>query len=99
MYIDAVPHFMPPNDSDVCAPTLWHPDLNLNNLFVSASGPGNLQGMIDWQHAAILPYFTFTFIPPAFIYNGDEIDMFGLLPALPSYMDELSAEEQAECRL
>jgi hypothetical protein len=44
-------------------------------------------------------YFTFAFIPPALIYDGDKIDMLGLLPALPSYMDELSAEEQAECRL
>jgi hypothetical protein len=99
MYIDAVPHFMPPSDSDVCAPTLWHPDISLKNLFVSASGPGNLQGMIDWQHAAILPYFTFSYLPTAFIYNGDKIDMSKLLPTLPSNMDELSAEEQAECRL
>ena len=93
MYIDAVPHFTPPNDSNVCAPTLWHPDLSLGNLFVSASGPANLQGMIDWQHAAILPYFSFASIPPAFVYNGNKINMDGPLPGpLPSNIHELSAK-------
>jgi hypothetical protein len=24
MYIESVPHFVPPTDSDACAPTLWH---------------------------------------------------------------------------
>ena len=28
MYLAAVPYIMPPNDSDICAPTLWHPDLS-----------------------------------------------------------------------
>ena len=99
MYIDAVPHFMP-SDSNLCAPTLWHPDLSLNNLFVSASGPANLQGMIDWQHAAILPYFSFQSLPPAFVYNGNKINMDEPLPGpLPSNIDELSAKEQAEYRL
>jgi hypothetical protein len=99
MYIDAVPHFMP-SDSNLCAPTLWHPDLSLNNLFVSASGPANLLGLIDWQHAAILPYFSFQSLPPAFVYNGNKINMDKLIPSpLPSNIDELSAEEQAEYRL
>ena len=99
MYIDAVPHFMP-SDSNICAPTLWHPDLTLNNLFVSASGPANLQGLIDWQHAAVLPYFSFQSLPPAFEYSGNKIGMKKLIPdALPSNIDELSAEEQAEYRL
>lgn len=100
MYIDAVPHFMP-RDNNVCAPTLWHPDLSLNNLFVSASGPANLQGLIDWQHAAILPYFSFQSIPPAFVYNGNKIKMDeGPIPGpLPTNIDELSAKEQAEYRL
>ena len=66
MYIDAVPNSMP-SDSNICAPTLWHPDhLSLNNLFVSESpGPANLLGLIDWQHAAILPYISFQSLPPA----------------------------------
>ncbi|KAF8519327.1 kinase-like domain-containing protein [Hysterangium stoloniferum] len=100
MYIASVPHFMPPNESDTCAPTLWHPDLSLGNLFVSASGPANLQGIIDWQHAAILPYFSFATVPPALIYDGDKISMEGPLPGpLPSNLEELSTDEQAEYRL
>jgi hypothetical protein len=80
MYIDAVPHFMPPSNNNVCTPTLWHPDLSLGNLFVSASGPANLQGIIDWQHAAILPYFSFASMLPAFVCNDDKISMDGPLP-------------------
>jgi hypothetical protein len=100
MYMEAVPHVMPPEEHEVCAPTLWHPDLSLDNLIVSASGPGNLQGIIDWQHAAILPYFSFAFMPPAVIYESDKINMDGPLPGpLPSNIEELSTEEQAEYRL
>ena len=56
--------------------------------------------MIDWQHAAILPYFSFASIPPAFVYNGNKINMDGPLPGpLPSNIYELSAKEQAEYRL
>jgi hypothetical protein len=91
---------MPPTDSDACAPTLWHPDLTLNNLFVSASGPANLQGIIDWQHAAILPYFSFVSMPPALVYDGDKICMDGLLPGpLPPNLQDLSTDDQAEYRL
>jgi hypothetical protein len=99
MYIDAVPHFMP-RDSNICAPTLSHPDLSLNNLIVSASGPANLQGVIDWQHAAILPYFSILSLPPAVVYNGNKINIDGPLPVpLHSNIDELSVKEQAEYRL
>jgi hypothetical protein len=100
MYMEAVPHIIPPSDNDICVPTLWHPDLSLGNLFVSASGPAHLQGIIDWQHAAILPYFSFASIPPAIVYKGDRINMNGPRPGpLPPNLDELSAEEQAEYRL
>lgn len=100
MYMEAVPYIMPPSDSDIIAPTLWHPDLNLGNLFVSASGPANLKGIIDWQHAAILPYFCFVSLPPAIVYRGDKIAMEGPLSGpLPSNIEELSTEEQAEYRL
>lgn len=38
MYKEAIPFIMPRNDSDVCAPTLWHPGFQLGHLFVSESG-------------------------------------------------------------
>ncbi|THH10531.1 hypothetical protein EW145_g1261 [Phellinidium pouzarii] len=100
MYKEAISLLMPPSDSEVCAPTLWHPDLSLGNLFVSESGPANLQGIIDWQHVAILPYFSYASIPPALVYRGNKIDMDGPLPGpLPSNIEELSVEEQKEYRL
>lgn len=91
---------MPPNDSDICAPTLWHPDLSLGNLLVSETGPAILQGIIDWQHTSVLPYFNFLSMPSAFVYEGNKIDMSGVLPGpLPSDLDDRSPEEQAEYRL
>ena len=100
MYLAAVPHIMPPNDSDICAPNLWHPDLSLGNLYVSETGPAILQGIIDWQHASILPYFSFLSMPSAFAYWGDKIDMSGMLPGpLPDDIDVRPPEEQAEYRL
>ena len=100
MYIRSIPHILPPNDSDACAPTLWHPGFTLHNLFVSATGPGNLLGVIGWQHAAILPYFSFASIPPALVYHGNKISMEGPLPGpLPANLEELSLDEQAEYRL
>ena len=108
MYLAAVPspYIMPPNDSDICAPTssLWHPDLSLGNLFVSETGPAILQGIIDWQHTSVLPYFSFLSMPSAFVYEGDKIDMSGILPGplpgpLPSDLDDRTPKEQAEYRL
>lgn len=75
MYLDAVPHFVPTTNDDICAPTLWHPDLSLNNVFVSKSGPGHLQSLIDWQHAVVLPYFMLGSAPRALMYNPDKVNM------------------------
>ena len=98
MYSAAVPYIMP--NEDICAPTLWHPDLSLGNLHVSETDPGELQGIIDWQHTSILPYFSFLSMPSAFVYEGDKIDMSGIVPGpLPSDLDDLTPEEQAEYRL
>ena len=100
MYIRSIPYILPPNGSDACAPTLWHPGFTLHNLFVSATGPGNLLGIIGWQHAAILPYFSFASIPPALVYHGNKISMKDPLPGpLPLNLEELSLDEQAEYRL
>ena len=98
MYLAAVPYIMP--NEDISAPTLWHPDLSLGNLLVPETGPGELQGIIDWQHTSILPYFNFLSMPSAFVYEGDKIDMSGIMPGpLPSDLDDRTPEEQAEYRL
>lgn len=99
MYIRCIPHILPTNGS-ACAPTLWHPGFTLRNLFVSATGPGNLLGIVGWQHAAILPYFSFASIPPALVYHGSKISMENPFPGpLPANLEELSLDEQAEYRL
>jgi hypothetical protein len=98
MYIEVIPFIIPKNVEDVCVPTLWHPDLNLGNLFISESGPAELQGIIDWQHTAILPYFNQASMPPAVFYEGSRIDINEFFPDLPSNFDDLPSEEQAACR-
>ncbi|KAF5353961.1 hypothetical protein D9756_007032 [Leucocoprinus leucothites] len=98
MYIDAAPHFLP-TDDDLCAPTLWHPDLHLNNTFASSSGPGEIQSIIDWQHATVLPFFMSMSVPPALIYEGDKIDIHQPIPQLPANFEELTPDDQAVCRL
>ncbi|KXN91937.1 Altered inheritance of mitochondria protein 9, mitochondrial, partial [Leucoagaricus sp. SymC.cos] len=99
MYIRAVPHVLPTSNDDICSPTLWHPDLSLPNIFVPPSGPTNLQSIVDWQHTAVVPYFMCGTIPSAFVYDGMMINMDNWFPALPSNFEEMSAHQQAECRL
>ncbi|KAG1851844.1 kinase-like domain-containing protein [Suillus subalutaceus] len=73
MYIRAIP-FVIPQDSELSAPTLWHPDLSLGNILISESHIPSIQGVIDWQHAAVLPYFQQVALPPAITYEGHQFN-------------------------
>ena len=96
----AVPYIIPLNDSDICGPTLWHPDLSLGNLLVSETGSAVLHGLIDWQHISVFPYFNFLSPPSAFVHESDTIDMSGILPGLlPSDLNDRILEEQAKYHL
>ena len=93
IYLAAVLYIIPSNDSDICAPTLWHPDLSLGNLLVSETDPAVFQAIIEWQH---MPYSSFLSMPSSFVYEGDKTDMSGALPGpLPSDLDDRSPEERA----
>ena len=74
MYKQAIPHVLP-RDAALLAPTLKHPDLTLSNVFVSESGPAHLTGVIDWQHASILPFITYPITPDLIEYCGKVIYM------------------------
>jgi hypothetical protein len=38
-------------------PLLFHPDLHARNIFVNPNDPTQIQGIIDWQSAAVEPAF------------------------------------------
>lgn len=44
-----------PREASFNRPTLRHPDLNPNNIFISDEA--EVVGLIDWQHSKILPLF------------------------------------------
>ncbi|KAG0707244.1 kinase-like domain-containing protein, partial [Suillus ampliporus] len=101
MYIRAIPLVLP-QDSALSAPTLWHPDLSLGNIFISESHVPSIQGVIDWQHAAVLPYFQQVALPPAIVYDGDLFDVRLdplILASLRELLDTLDPAEQEEYRL
>ena len=55
-----IPHITPlSTDQDL--PLLWHKDLHLGNIFVSAEG--KLTRIIDWQDADVLPLFLGARVP------------------------------------
>ena len=68
-YLKVAPHLVP-KEEHLNLPTIRHPDLSPSNIFISASG--NITGIIDWQHAAIVPVFLQAKIPKHFQNYGDD---------------------------
>lgn len=76
-------------------PTLRHPDLSPNNIFISQDG--QITGIIDWQHSLVLPLFLQAYIPHYFQNFGDENSENFRVPLLPPNFESLSeAEKEAE---
>ncbi len=50
---------------DINSPTLWHPDLHLDNIFVDPESR-QITSIIDWQWSAVLPLYYQCGIPRAF---------------------------------
>lgn len=68
-YLKVAPYLVPIGE-DLNAPTIRHPDLSPSNIFISETG--NIIGIIDWQHTAILPAFLQAKIPKHFQNYGDD---------------------------
>lgn len=62
-YLKIVPNLLP-SDKSLLRPLLRHPDLQPNNIFVSDDL--DIVGLIDWQHASVLPLFLTAGIPKFF---------------------------------
>jgi Ser/Thr protein kinase RdoA (MazF antagonist) len=71
-YLQLAPAMVPPQsteDIDIHSPTLWHPDLHPNNIFVDPASK-KISHVIDWQSASSLPLFYHFHVPTAIKHHG-----------------------------
>lgn len=97
-YLLIAPLFVPKN-SALHHFHINHPDLQHSNVIVSTSPDSNqlkIVGLLDWQHASILPAFLFAG-RPGHLQNYDDLVSQALtpLPSLPANMDKLDQSEQS----
>ena len=90
-YLKVAAHIVP-EDPELCQPTIRHPDLSPNNIFISESG--DITGVIDWQHSTILPLFLQAKIPKHFQNWGDDDSETFRRPELPTDFDSLGESEK-----
>ena len=91
-FIKIAPHLVPQNNQAALVPTIRHPDLQPNNIFVSADL--QITSIIDWQHCAILPLFLQGGIPGSLQNHGDPVSESLEVPTLPDDFDDLSEMDQ-----
>ncbi|KDQ19234.1 hypothetical protein BOTBODRAFT_102584 [Botryobasidium botryosum FD-172 SS1] len=81
-------------------PTIWHSDLHMSNIITTSNNdcPVELRGLIDWQHACIMPACLHPQTPAAFTYLGDHITIpdDATLPMLPDGYDSLPPSVRSE---
>lgn len=85
-----------PNNPSFRAFCIRHPDLQPSNIMVSTSpdsGPLEIVGLLDWQHAPILPRFLLAGIPDR-LQNYDDPDSRNLIP--PSFPPNADKMEESE---
>ncbi|UJO21852.1 Altered inheritance of mitochondria protein 9, mitochondrial [Fulvia fulva] len=85
-YLQIAPSLVP-KESWLSKPTLRHPDLNSNNIFVSDDY--EVVSIIDWQHSRALPLFLHTGITHHFRNFGDSQSEALVKPELPADLDEM----------
>lgn len=81
-----------PKEEWLCRPTLRHPDLNPNNIFLSDEYEA--MGIIDWQHSKALPLFLHAGIPRHFQNYGDPQSEDLAKPQLPADLDEMDEDDR-----
>ena len=91
-YLRVASDLVPPKANEEIQPSIRHPDLQPNNIFVSNSL--EITGLIDWQHCTILPLFLQAGIPGTLQNYGDDVSESLQEPRLPSNFDEQSESGQ-----
>jgi hypothetical protein len=85
-----------PRDPALLHFRIRHPDLQQSNIIVSRSPNSGWQvvGLLDWQHASILPPFLLAGVPDRLQNHADPFSQSITPPALPAGFDELDATER-----
>lgn len=92
LYLLITSSLVPP-DPTLSRFCIRHPDLQQSNIVVSRSPDSGCQvvGLIDWQHASILPMFLLAGVPQRLQNYDDPVSQSMTLPSLPedstSWMD------------
>ncbi|KAF3482827.1 uncharacterized protein GIQ15_02151 [Arthroderma uncinatum] len=91
-YLKLSPAMIPPVEvDDTHSPTLWHPDLHLDNVFIDPE-LNKITRIIDWQSATVMPFYYQCGIPRMFEHPGGVPHDWTL--ALPDNYDSLDQEEK-----
>ncbi|KAJ5591923.1 kinase-like protein [Penicillium hispanicum] len=93
-YLAMTPYLLP-EDPASHKPTLRHPDLNPNNIFISPD-TGAISCIIDWQHTTVKPRLLVAGYPRAFENPDPEESPDLKEPSLPLDYKTLSTEAKAE---
>ncbi|TAQ88177.1 hypothetical protein B7494_g3491 [Chlorociboria aeruginascens] len=95
-YLTLAPSSMVPpcGETDTHSSTLWHPDLHLDNVYVDPKSK-QITRIIDWQSAAIMPFFYQCGLPRMFKHPGTISDDW-TSPKLPEGYDSLNKIEKAK---
>lgn len=91
-YLQVAQYLVPEDIGGALRPTIRHPDLQPNNIFVSDDL--EITSLIDWQHCTILPMFLQGGIPNSLQNHGDEVLESLAKPTLPDDFDDLSEAKQ-----
>ncbi|KAL8883417.1 MAG: hypothetical protein Q9192_007179, partial [Flavoplaca navasiana] len=94
-YLRIADHLIP-KEANLNRYVLRHPDLSPNNIFVDDSL--KVLGVIDWQHASVLPVFLHVGIPNEIENFKDHVSLALDVPKLPDNFAELGPEEQETAR-
>lgn len=97
-YLQLAPAMVPPppeaEEEDTHSPTLWHPDLHLDNVFVDPESK-QITRIIDWQSASVMPLFYQCGIPRMFKHPGTLLDGWAVSERPENYstLDESEKEK------
>jgi hypothetical protein len=92
-YLCAAPHLVPENP-ELNLPTLRHPDIQPNNIFIDKDY--RVTGLVDWQHATALPAFLAAGLPSSFQNYSDPESVSFAPPRLPIDLDSLDEAQRAQ---
>jgi hypothetical protein len=94
-YLEIVPYLGVSPNHPFARSTLRHPDFSPSNILINASN--DIVGIIDWQHAVVLPLCLCAGIPTHFQNWGDPLSAMLAKPEvnLPENFEDLGQEEQA----